>query len=664
MSVPPDQFAHLQGRVDRSGLAGKLVVVIGVGAVGSQVAKELANHAVGRLRLIDHDVFTIENRPRHALPIEYIGRNKAEGMTVYLADQVPGLQSEAVPHRIDDSVSDDLLDRWISDADLIIAATDDREAQRRIGRRALSLDIPALFPGLYEGQGGEVFLQRSPRHPCFFCWDAWRPADQAVHGAAAGNADILEIITLTTQLSLGILDRTSSYARRFLAPNHGAQRPQLFVKLRDADVLLRPSVRKRPNCPNCAVGPAPGNTWTPPPAPAASPPSSNTGVVIAVILAITLVIAIIISAGKNSSPPQASANNATPTTETTPSTGTAATSTTTSPPTTTETSAPSCSSSVECVEQGANAAAGSGNTASPSPTTNPTATTSATSAWTSTMIDQGHQLTSISCPSSSFCAAVDSAGNLFTYKDGAWSSPSPAESQLYSVSCVSQSFCKAVGYGESGGNVYTFNGAAWSSPESLDAGYKLHSISCPTTTFCEVGTAVNVFTVDGTSESGPDAIDQSNNQTNESGYGLPSMSCPSATFCSTIDGSGNAFILTGSSWSTPDSIDHSVQLDSVSCPSTGFCVAVDAGGNAFTYNGSSWSPAESVDQGRQLLSISCTSTSFCATVDANGNILTYNGSSWSSAQHIDQSNQIESVSCASPSFCAAVDDQGNVLTMR
>lgn len=257
MSVPPDQFARLQGRVDRSGLAGRLVVVIGVGAVGSQVAKELANHAVGHLRVIDHGIFEIDNRPRHTLPIEYLGWNKAEGMTVYLADQVRGLQPEAVPRKIDDSVSDEQLDRWLADADLIIAATDDRHAQRRIGRRALAHDIPALFPGLYEGHGGEVFVQQSPRQPCFLCWDAWRPADQTVRGAAAGNADILEIIALTTQLSLGVLDRSADYLRRLLAPERGSQPPQLFV--RNDHTLARRAVPKRPGCSACVVGPALGH---------------------------------------------------------------------------------------------------------------------------------------------------------------------------------------------------------------------------------------------------------------------------------------------------------------------------------------------------------------------------------------------------------------------
>jgi molybdopterin/thiamine biosynthesis adenylyltransferase len=301
MSVPPDQFARLQGQLNRMELAGKLVVVAGVGAVGSQVAYELANHAVGCLRVIDHGTFKVENRPRHALPIEYIGWNKAEAVTVYLSDQVPGLRAEAIPHEIGDSVSDDQLDLWLRDADLIIAATDEREAQRRIGRRALALDIPALFPGLYEGQGGEVFLQRSARQPCFLCWDGWRPSDQAVRGAAGGNADILEIIALTTQIALGILDPTSNYVRRFLAPDRGARPPQLFVRPRAANNLARRTVRRRPDCESCAVGPArvrmrrsrqsnpPTAQQTPHPEPT-SPPSWPRAVLIGLGIVILILI--------------------------------------------------------------------------------------------------------------------------------------------------------------------------------------------------------------------------------------------------------------------------------------------------------------------------------------------------------------------------------------
>jgi hypothetical protein len=275
--------------------------------------------------------------------------------------------------------------------------------------------------------------------------------------------------------------------------------------------------------------------------------------------------------------------------------------------------------------------------------------------------DSGGEVTSVSCPSSSYCAAVDGNGNIMSYNGAAWTRAQTSEDQLNSVSCASASYCAAVGYDGGGGNVFSYNGVAWSAPESLDEGYKLHSISCPTTTFCEVGAAVNVFTVDGIAESAPDAIDQSNNETSESGYGLPSMSCPSATFCATIDGSGNAFILNGSTWSAPESIDHNVQLDSVSCVSAEFCVAVDSGGNAFTYNGSAWSAAKSIDSNTALEGVSCPSTGFCVAVDAKGDALTFNGTAWSPPRSIDSGRQPVAVSCPTTSFCMAVDANGDYV---
>ncbi len=381
-------------------MTSKLVVVIGVGAVGSQVARELAHYGIGQLRLIDPDVFTIANSPRHALPVQYaedaIPWNKAEGMAVYLETQTRGrLQPQAIRRKVDGSVLDDELDHWLADADLIVTATDEREAQRRIGRRALALDIPAVFPGLYEGHGGEVFIQRSPRRPCFFCWDGWRPADQAVRGAAAGNADILDVIALTTKLCLGILDQTGSYARRFLVAGAGeSQPPQLFV-INDHVTARRP-VPRRPVCPSCGVGPAPGGNRIPIGRPPATPPHTieslspasvpgdwpaSRNLVAALGVFALLVVFVLALAESGGSSDQlgttSSSANPTPTTaESSPTTSAATPPTTTeqSPPTTTTNESPtsttptttspttptteSCGTPAQCVEAGANAAAG------------------------------------------------------------------------------------------------------------------------------------------------------------------------------------------------------------------------------------------------------------------------------------------------------------------
>ena len=66
---------------------------------------------------------------------------------------------------------------------------------------------------------------------------------------------------------------------------------------------------------------------------------------------------------------------------------------------------------------------------------------------------------SVSCPSATFCAAVDGVGNALIYNGSSWSSPSDIDaimSTLRSVSCPSTTFCVAV---DPVGNVFTYNGS-------------------------------------------------------------------------------------------------------------------------------------------------------------------------------------------------------------
>ena len=70
--------------------------VIGVGTVGSQIVLELAKCGVGRFRLVDGDHLEESNRARHVLPERYVGMNKAEALTLHLAEEVPQSRPEAV----------------------------------------------------------------------------------------------------------------------------------------------------------------------------------------------------------------------------------------------------------------------------------------------------------------------------------------------------------------------------------------------------------------------------------------------------------------------------------------------------------------------------------------------------------------------------------------
>src|SRR5580693_1534316 len=97
-------------------------------------------------------------------------------------------------------------------------------------------------------------------------------------------------------------------------------------------------------------------------------------------------------------------------------------------------------------------------------------------------VDPVHgNLRSVSCPSPSFCQAIDESGNNALRWDGTrWSAPASIDPggtrvELTSVSCPSRSFCAAV---DTLGRIMTWNGRSWSRPDAVDAhGAGLTSVS-------------------------------------------------------------------------------------------------------------------------------------------------------------------------------------------
>ena len=136
------------------------------------------------------------------------------------------------------------------------------------------------------------------------------------------------------------------------------------------------------------------------------------------------------------------------------------------------------------------------------------ATTYDVPSWASaTSVDGTNSLNAVSCASSSFCAAVDSDGNLVTYNGSTWSSATSIDGTkvLDAISCPTASFCAAV---DGDGNVVTYNGSSWSSATSIDGTKVLDAISCPTASFCAaVDADGDVVTYNGSSWSSATSVD-------------------------------------------------------------------------------------------------------------------------------------------------------------
>jgi hypothetical protein len=122
--------------------------------------------------------------------------------------------------------------------------------------------------------------------------------------------------------------------------------------------------------------------------------------------------------------------------------------------------------------------------------------------------------------------------------------------------------------------------------------------------------------------------------------------------------SGNVFTYNGSSWSGPDAVDVGHDLVSVSCPSTSFCMAVDSSGQAAGRSGGSWGLQP---LGSAAAAVSCPSAGSCLAVARSGATTSYANGRWTRVPAAAAGNRITSLSCAAVNSCAAIGRHNNVL---
>jgi hypothetical protein len=289
-----------------------------------------------------------------------------------------------------------------------------------------------------------------------------------------------------------------------------------------------------------------------------------------------------------------------------------------------------------------------------------------------TLISPGQTITGISCPTATWCQAVDGHGNVITYSNDTWSAPQLVDpgsvadddvgnGEFDGISCPTTTWCMAVSYLDG----YTiYNGTSWSpmvmTPGGI--GHGLHAISCPSPTFC--GAEVDNFGDLAFFHGGSSWSQPSINNGIGIGQGSTPISC-SGTFCMYVNNYGQSQTSNnGTALSTAANIPGQTNAlsSSVSCTSSSFCVATNTGVySAAKWNGSGWSqsPAFSSNANVNLgvNAISCVATS-CAAVDDSNVYSSSGGLSWSAPLTLDPTGESTVLSCASPTFCVAGDSSG------
>jgi molybdopterin-synthase adenylyltransferase len=150
---------------DQGRLTAATVVVIGVGALGNEVAKNFALAGIGNLVLCDPDVVSASNLSRTVLfgPPD-VGTPKAAAAAAAVRRLAPAARVQA---RVADLVSGVGLGE-LADADLVVGSVDTIRARvQLLGRCAL---VGArLLDGGTSPSGADLRLRVSAEEPCFGC---------------------------------------------------------------------------------------------------------------------------------------------------------------------------------------------------------------------------------------------------------------------------------------------------------------------------------------------------------------------------------------------------------------------------------------------------------------------------------------------------------------
>jgi molybdopterin/thiamine biosynthesis adenylyltransferase len=150
---------------DQDKLANSHVMVVGAGALGNEVLKNLALMGVGRITIVDFDTVEKSNLSRSVLfrPSD-CGRSKAEIAATMLTQLNPDCQITAEHANIMTEIG---LGRF-RDVDVVIGCLDNREARLWVNRCCWKVNTPWVDGGIQE-INGVVKTFVPPYSACYEC---------------------------------------------------------------------------------------------------------------------------------------------------------------------------------------------------------------------------------------------------------------------------------------------------------------------------------------------------------------------------------------------------------------------------------------------------------------------------------------------------------------
>jgi adenylyltransferase/sulfurtransferase len=180
------------GAAGQRRLSEACVTVLGLGALGSVVAVELARAGVGNLRLIDRDYLELSNLQRQALYTEQdaaLALPKAVALSAHLREINSQINIQALVVDVTPANITELVDT----SDVVCDGTDSFETRQLLNEACVKQNIPWVYGGALGTRGASMAIVADG--PCFKCLNP-DPLPPGTFGTCATEG-VLNMVTAT-----------------------------------------------------------------------------------------------------------------------------------------------------------------------------------------------------------------------------------------------------------------------------------------------------------------------------------------------------------------------------------------------------------------------------------------------------------------------------------
>ena len=143
------------------------ILIIGAGGLGSIASLYLTTSGIGQITIVDFDTIDESNLPRQILfKTDDLGQNKA----LITKQRLMAYNSDAVINSIDKKLSEDEMNKLISQVAIVIDATDNLESRLMINKICYNLRKPLIVGAAIRYEGHVLTLNNAKdQHSCLNC---------------------------------------------------------------------------------------------------------------------------------------------------------------------------------------------------------------------------------------------------------------------------------------------------------------------------------------------------------------------------------------------------------------------------------------------------------------------------------------------------------------